>query len=210
MAGIMRIVSTAVLKGGAGKSTLTAALAVRASRDGARVAMVDLDYAQDSLGRWWGLRGEPENPALIEDFDDFMDERQRLIESGVDWLFLDTPPGAHDDLTELGISASDAVVIPLRCSLFDFGSIADTAALCEKHGKPHRLLSERRRPAPEGGAGARACAGASRLAPAAAVQDPDQLRRRLDPRRLQGKDRTRDPLDASPPRSTRSGSRSRR
>ena len=50
-------------KGGVGKSTLTAALAVRASRDN-QVCVVDLD-AQGTYSDWYARRGSPDNPALL-------------------------------------------------------------------------------------------------------------------------------------------------
>ena len=50
-------------KGGVGKSILTAALAVRASRDGL-VCVVDLD-SQGSYWDWYSRRGSPDNPALL-------------------------------------------------------------------------------------------------------------------------------------------------
>jgi chromosome partitioning protein len=43
-------------KGGVGKTTLCAALAVRAAKDGKRVVLVDLD-PQQSLAEWFNLRG---------------------------------------------------------------------------------------------------------------------------------------------------------
>lgn len=135
----MKTVVVAVLKGGAGKSTLTAALAVRAAKESRRVAIIDLNLDQDTLGRWWAARGEPDNPALIEDFDDFAAERRRLERDGLEWLFIDTPPGAHDGLTEAAIASADVVLIPVRPSAFDLGAIAETAELCQKRGKPFAL-----------------------------------------------------------------------
>ena len=60
----MRVISLVSLKGGVGKSTLAAALAVRAARESKRVAMVDLD-PQASLDAWWKRRGKGENPTIF-------------------------------------------------------------------------------------------------------------------------------------------------
>lgn len=49
----MKILCLGATKGGVGKSTLAAALAVEASRRNYRVAVLDLD-AQQSLARWHG------------------------------------------------------------------------------------------------------------------------------------------------------------
>jgi cellulose biosynthesis protein BcsQ len=55
----MRILTIASQKGGAGKTTLAAHLAVEAERTGAgRVAVVDTD-PQGSLAAWWNTREAP-------------------------------------------------------------------------------------------------------------------------------------------------------
>jgi hypothetical protein len=59
----MRILTIASQKGGAGKTTLTAHLAVEAERTGAGpVAVVDTD-PQGSLAAWWNSREAP-TPSL--------------------------------------------------------------------------------------------------------------------------------------------------
>lgn len=53
----MKIVAMAARKGGSGKSTLTAHLAVAAIQDGLRVAIVDLD-PQATVAEWADERGD--------------------------------------------------------------------------------------------------------------------------------------------------------
>ena len=55
----MRILTLASQKGGAGKTTLAAHIAVEAERAGAGpVALIDLD-PQGSLAAWWNSREAP-------------------------------------------------------------------------------------------------------------------------------------------------------
>jgi chromosome partitioning protein len=60
----MITIAVASSKGGTGKTTLSAALAVRAAKDGKRVAMADLD-PQKSLVQWWRRRGGTDNPRIF-------------------------------------------------------------------------------------------------------------------------------------------------
>ena len=52
-------------KGGTGKTTLTSALAMRASDDFKAVGMLDLNHDQASLSQWNATRGELLNPKLM-------------------------------------------------------------------------------------------------------------------------------------------------
>jgi cellulose biosynthesis protein BcsQ len=59
-------IAVASTKGGSGKSSITAALAVQAAKEGSRVALLDWE-PQGSLTLWWLMRGKPDNPRLIGD-----------------------------------------------------------------------------------------------------------------------------------------------
>jgi cellulose biosynthesis protein BcsQ len=62
-------IAVASTKGGSGKSSITAALAVQAAKEGGRVAMLDWE-PQGSLTLWWLMRGKPENPLLLQKLAD--------------------------------------------------------------------------------------------------------------------------------------------
>jgi cellulose biosynthesis protein BcsQ len=59
-------IAVASAKGGSGKSSITAALAVQAAKEGNRVALLDWE-PQGSLTLWSLMRGKPDNPHLIND-----------------------------------------------------------------------------------------------------------------------------------------------
>lgn len=121
-------------KGGVGKSTLCAAVAVRAAQDSKRVCIVDLD-PQESVADWWKRRGAPENPTLFTGADRASDAAEALELTGWDWVFLDGPPGALA-VTEDAIKTSDFVVIPMRASGLDLLASQDAVRLCLDNDKP--------------------------------------------------------------------------
>jgi chromosome partitioning protein len=127
----MCTIALAASKGGVGKSTLAAALAVRATKSGMSVAVLDWE-PQGSLTLWWALRGKPDSPLVVQDFDDPAVAVQRLT---ADWVFIDTPP-AHVERIARAIAASDVVLIPVRASLFDLAAVREVVDVCKEHGKP--------------------------------------------------------------------------
>lgn len=119
-------------KGGVGKSTLTAALAVRASREG-MVCVVDLD-SQGSYSDWYGRRGSPDNPALLTGEDRASDAIEALqLNAPYEFVLLDGPPGSLV-VTEDAIKVCDLVVIPMRASGLDLMASQDCIRLCQQGG----------------------------------------------------------------------------
>lgn len=133
----MRVICLAATKGGVGKTTLASALAVRATEESRRVALLDLD-PQESLIAWWERRGRTKNPKLFE-LDATSEAIELLMSEGWEWVFVDTSP-AKIELIEPGIVAADLVLIPCRPSLFDVEQANVTVELCELHGKPYAFV----------------------------------------------------------------------
>lgn len=134
----MKVITIAAPKGGSGKSTVSAVLAVRASMDSARVAMFDLNADQANLTQWWILRGEPMNPRLIEP-ENLAKDVEVLRNEGFDFLIIDTPP-LDTDLVELAVAKSDCVVIPVRASIFDIGAITAVVEICQARRRPFAFM----------------------------------------------------------------------
>lgn len=129
----MPMLVLAATKGGVGKTTLAAALAVEASRKSQRVAIVDLD-PQQSLARWHELRtnetGDAERPALIP-VGKYPDEALADAAAGEwDWVIVDCPPGSVRR-TDQGVASADLVLIPSRPSPLDVEAIDVMVELCE-------------------------------------------------------------------------------
>jgi chromosome partitioning protein len=125
-------------KGGVGKSTLAAAVAVRASRDSRRVCLVDLD-PQESVADWWRRRGCPDNPTLFDGEDRASDAVEKAERDGWDWVFLDGPPGSLT-VTEDAISVCTFVVVPMRASGVDLLASQEAVRLCIDAGVPYVVL----------------------------------------------------------------------
>jgi chromosome partitioning protein len=131
----MRILTIASQKGGAGKTTLVAHLAVEAERTGAGpVAVVDTD-PQGSLAAWWNSR-EASTPlfaavaiARLPDHLRTLDRRQ------VQLVVIDTPP-ALTDVIRAAIAGADLVLIPARPSPHDLRAVGVIVAMAGQVNKP--------------------------------------------------------------------------
>ena len=134
----MKVVTVASAKGGAGKTTLVSAMAVRASLESARVAMFDLNSDQANLTQWYILRGEPPNPVLVE-VEKIGRDVEVLRNEKFEWLLIDTPP-LDLDVIEAAVAVADAVLIPVRASIFDIGAIQCVVEMCEERRKPFAFV----------------------------------------------------------------------
>ena len=134
----MHIVSLAASKGGVGKSTLTAALAVRAAQEYGRVALFDGD-PQMSLSMWWDRRGQPKNPKLFDETHGAAETIAYVASEGWDWIFVDTPPSQLDRIGAI-VAISDFVLIPTRPGIMDIDAVRVTQELCEEHNRPFAFI----------------------------------------------------------------------
>jgi chromosome partitioning protein len=136
----MKIVVLAAAKGGVGKTSLTAALAIAAALDmpECHVGMVDLD-PQGSLTRWWNDRAE-ERPRLYELAGmELPAALPGLRALGIDLLFVDCPPGFSLVMRE-AIVAANLVLVPTQASPLDLDAIAPTIETAEAAGIRYRTV----------------------------------------------------------------------
>jgi chromosome partitioning protein len=126
----MKIICVANQKGGAGKTTLTAHLAVAAQKSGlGEVALIDTD-PQGSLADWWNERQE-ETPRFVSlSLADLKSGLQELKTAGFSLVFIDTPPVVSETISQV-IAHADIVVIPSRPSPLDLRAVGKTISLVE-------------------------------------------------------------------------------
>ena len=154
----MKTLGIIAQKGGAGKTTLSSHLAVRAGQAGLKVLVVDTD-PQASATAWWRRRQE-EAPALIQSRGELLPEVLKTAAGqNYDLVVVDTAPHNSGE-ADATARHSDQVYIPTRPAILDLDAIGATTKLVAstgteakivlnscppptRHGEPH-IVSEAR------------------------------------------------------------------
>lgn len=140
----MQILTVASPKGGNAKTSLSASLAVEASQNVKRVALVDLD-PQQSLAMWHGLRmekvGKDAGPELVPTGSRIGSALDKVAGQAAppDLVIVDCPPGSIH-LTRRGIEAADFVLIPMKASPLDAETASLMADLCKEQAVPFAFV----------------------------------------------------------------------
>lgn len=131
----MKTIVVTSQKGGSGKTTVVAHLAVEAERVGDGPAwLIDTDK-QGTLGLWHERR-ESETPQRADVPFAHLDRGLKMLdESGARYCFIDTPPTISDQ-SETVLGLADLVLIPVRPSPADLWAVAETVALVKSAAKP--------------------------------------------------------------------------
>jgi chromosome partitioning protein len=137
----MRVIVVASQKGGVGKTTVAAHLAVQASMAGQGPAvLVDTD-PQGSLSEWWDARkdeyqrNEDTLALATARLDDLPARLAELRRNGAAVAIIDTPPAITTSIKRV-IEIADFVVVPARPSPHDLRAIAATVSLTRGAAKP--------------------------------------------------------------------------
>lgn len=134
----MKIIAIAAQKGGVGKTTLTRALSVEASKT-ARVAVIDTD-PQGSLSRWFNER-KAETPHFLACDIAHLRKQLNAVGYGLDYVFIDTPPTSSAIVASV-IRCADLVIVPTLPTQDDLDSIAPTLAMIPQ-STPHMIVLNR-------------------------------------------------------------------
>ena len=134
----MQVIVVASRKGGAGKSSISAHLAVQAEMEGdGPVAVIDSDPMAGLTG-WYDAR-KAETPICVEPealkSHGIAATLKSLRASGMALVIIDTPPSASNDVGKL-IDAADLVLVPVIPSPNDLRAVGETLDLVDSAGKP--------------------------------------------------------------------------
>ncbi len=120
-------------KGGTGKSTTAVHVAIALAAKGARVACLDLDHRQRTVGRYLDNRAEtikrtgsalpmPRHATLSAQTEDQFEDLWHSLCADSDFLVVDTP-GRDDPFARTAAALSNTLVTPMNDSFVDFDLI---------------------------------------------------------------------------------------
>jgi chromosome partitioning protein len=140
-----QIITVAQQKGGAGKTSLAAHLAVAWSQKPQRVVLFDLD-PQASLSTWFKVRqetmGDANRLTMIESTPWRLASEVSRASREADMIVIDSP-GVIDNTAKAAIRASDLVVVPLQLSPMDVWASKNMVALLEQENAAAMLVLNR-------------------------------------------------------------------
>lgn len=143
---VARVVTIAQQKGGAGKTTLAAQLAVALAGTGHRVGLIDAD-PQESLSAWYWLRRE----AVAEDADRIVLQGATGLRAAAvidrmrpdhDVLLVDGPPHTRS-AAKIAVAKADLVLVPVQLSPMDLWATRPTLEMAELNRVPALLVLNR-------------------------------------------------------------------
>lgn len=142
------VITVAQQKGGSGKTTVTANLAIGFLRQGKTVALVDID-PQGSLGRWFMTRleteaGSVDNLEFATSSAWGITYEVRKLSENHDIVIIDTPPKADSDLRP-ALRVADLVVVPVSVSHVDLWATEGVLDLARRENKEAMIVLNRAR-----------------------------------------------------------------
>lgn len=141
-----KIITIAQQKGGAGKSTVAAHIAVALFQQGRRVTLVDID-PQGSLTMWHSLRQEKFGKGytgmnFVSSSGWRLGSAVATAKSNSDFIIIDSPPHTETE-AKTAIRAADLVVIPMQPSPTDLWATKATLDFARLEKKMARVLINR-------------------------------------------------------------------
>jgi len=129
----MRVISFVTQKGGSGKSTLCASLAVAATEAGRSVCILEMDR-QATISEWFQHR-TAEAPEVAQIAAEMLHRAvNRLKTAEYDYIFIDTP-GVDSPGTTAAIRVADLCLVPCQPTPADLREFKPTLAAIQRLGK---------------------------------------------------------------------------
>ena len=130
----LKIIVLANQKGGVGKTTLTAHLAVAAEQAGDGPCVVIDTDPQASLAAWWNGRAAATPAFAAVALPTLTDQLAALALAGYTYAFIDSPPAITESI-RIVVAQADWVLIPIRPSPHDLRSVSRTVELAHLAGR---------------------------------------------------------------------------
>ena len=140
-----KIITIAQQKGGAGKTTLTAQLAITLLNSGSNVATIDID-PQGSLSLWYAARmaslGD-KNTLVHSQIQGWRlkKEAERMADD-FDYVLIDAPPHAESEAS-IAIRTADLALIPMQASPMDLWACQPTIKTAQDENTPSIIVLNR-------------------------------------------------------------------
>jgi chromosome partitioning protein len=129
-----RVIAVAAQKGGSGKTTITAHLAVQANALGqGPVVLADTD-PQGSLAQWWRARNDDTLALATLKLEEIAANPATLRNRGAPLAIIDTPPALTASIEQV-IAIADLIIIPARPSPHDLRAVGATVEMARRAGK---------------------------------------------------------------------------
>jgi len=134
-----KVITIAQQKGGAGKTTVAAHVAVALSQKGNRVAVIDID-PQGSLGYWHGIReeklGEGYTGLIFNALSGWrIGSEVARLRKQCDFIIIDSPPHTETE-ARTAIRSADLIIIPVQPSPTDLWATKATLDLAKAEKIP--------------------------------------------------------------------------
>ncbi len=140
------VITVSQQKGGSGKTTIAAHLAIALSQMSNRVAVIDID-PQGSLTHWYNIRKEQYGDGFTG--VNFISKAGWKVQNEIlslknkhDYVIIDSPPHNETD-AKTAMRASDMVIIPMQPSPTDLWATQNTTFFCKENKIPFRILLNR-------------------------------------------------------------------
>ncbi|MCB2095471.1 MAG: ParA family protein [Rhodobacteraceae bacterium] len=141
-----KVIALAQQKGGSGKTTIAANLAVAFLQRGASVALLDTD-PQGSLGRWFMARRATAGTERLEFSTSSawgVSYECEKLKRDADFVIIDTPPKVDADLRP-ALREADLILVPVASSHVDLWATEGVLDLAQREKKQAWLVMNRTR-----------------------------------------------------------------
>ena len=144
-----QIITIAQQKGGTGKTTIAAHIAVSFAQTGRRVAIIDID-PQGSLSRWHALREKKFGIGytglyFVASSGWRIEGVINNLQNKMDYIIIDAPPHTETE-SKSAIRASTLVIVPMQPSPTDLWATEATINFAKSENIPAKILINRYNP----------------------------------------------------------------